>query len=101
MDLTLHGHVYDETKVYVVWKNLENLFARKTSRNKTTLIRRLVNLKYKDENNMVEYISSFQDIVNKLVVMKMSIDDEIQTLLMRCKHHYFLAPYLKVGRHWW
>ena len=40
-------------------KRLENLFARKTSGNKITLIRKLVNLKYKDGNNMVEYISSF------------------------------------------
>ena len=47
MDRTLHEHVYDETKAYV-WKKFANLFARKPSRNKTTLIRRLVNLKSKD-----------------------------------------------------
>ena len=29
---------------------------------------------------MVEHISSFQGIVNKLVDMKMNIDDEMQTL---------------------
>ena len=70
MDPTLHEHIYDETKVDVVWKKLENIFSKKASENKTTLIRRLVNLKYKDENNMVEHISSFQGIVNKLVSMK-------------------------------
>ena len=58
MDPSPHEHIYDEMKANVVWKKLENLFVRKTSRNKTTLIRRLVNLKYKDENNMVEHISS-------------------------------------------
>ena len=82
MDLTLHEHIYDEMKVDVVWKKLENLFARKTSRNKTTLIRKLVNLKYNDGNNMVEHISSFQGIMNMLVVMKMSIDDEMQASLL-------------------
>ena len=82
MDLTLHEHISNEMKVDVVWKKLENLFARKTSRNKTTLIRILVNLKYNDGNNMVEHINSFQGIVNMLVVMKMSIDDELQASLL-------------------
>ena len=59
MDPTLHENIYDETKACVVWKKLENIFARKTSGNKTILIRRLVNLKYKDGNNLVEHISSF------------------------------------------
>ena len=79
MDSTLHEHIFYETKADVVWKKLENLFVKKKkSGNKTTLIRRLINLKYKDGNNMVEHISSFQRIVNKLVAMKMNIDDEMQ-----------------------
>ena len=82
MDPTLYEHISDETKANVVWKKLENIFAKKTSRNKTTLIRRLVNLKYKDGNNMVKHISSFQGIVNKLVAMKMNIDDEMQASLL-------------------
>ena len=76
MNPTLHEHIYDEMKADV-WKKLKNLFARKKSGNKTALIRRLVNLKYKDENNMVEHISYFQGIVNKLVAMKRNIDDEM------------------------
>ena len=54
----------------------------KTPRNKITLIRRLFNLKYKDENNMVVHISSLLGIVNKLVAMKMNIDDEMQESLL-------------------
>ena len=30
MNPNLHEHIFDETKTYVVWKKLENLFARKT-----------------------------------------------------------------------
>ena len=63
----------DETQAHVVWKKLENLFEKKTARNKTALIRRLVNLKYKDGCSMVEHTSQFQSIVNKLVAMKMNI----------------------------
>ena len=29
MDSTLHEHIYDETKVNVVWKKLENIFPKK------------------------------------------------------------------------
>ena len=82
MDPTLNEHIYDETKVDVVWKKLENVLIKKTLGNKTILIRRLVNLKYKDENNMIEHISSFKGIVNKLVAMKMTINDEMQALLL-------------------
>ena len=48
----------------------------------TTLIIRLINLKYKNGNNIVEHISSFQGIVNKLVAMKMNIGDEMQVSLL-------------------
>ena len=82
MNPTLHEHIYDETKADVVWKKLENLFARITLENKTIMIRRLVNLKYKDGNNIVEHISSFQGIVNKLVTMKMNINDKMQASLL-------------------
>ena len=39
-------------------------------------------MKYKDGNNIVEHISYFQGIVNKLVAMKMDIDNEMQTSLL-------------------
>ena len=87
IDQTLQEHIYDETKTDVVWKKLENLFVRKTSGNKTTLIRRLINLKYKDKNNVVEHISSFHGIVNKLVAMKMNIDDKMQKSLLLSSLH--------------
>ena len=79
MNANQNKHIYDGTKEDVVCKNLENLFSRKISGNKTALIRRFVILKYKDGNNMVEHIGFFQGIVNKLVSMKMNIDDKMQT----------------------
>ena len=63
-------------------KKLENVLVKKTLGNKIILIRRRVNLKYKDRNNMVEHINSFKGIVNKLVAMKMTINDEMQALLL-------------------
>ena len=63
-------------------KSLKTFFPRKHKKNKTTLIRILFNLKYKDGNNMVDHISSFQGIVNKLVAKKMNIDDKMQASLL-------------------
>ena len=82
MDINLHEHISDEIRVDVVWQRLENLFAKKTVGNRISLLRKLVNLKYKDGGNIVEHISLFQSLANKLVAMKMNIDDEMQGLLL-------------------
>ena len=42
MNPNLNKHIYDGMKEDVVCKNLENLFSKKISGNKTTLIRRFV-----------------------------------------------------------
>ena len=39
-------------------------------------------MKYKDGGNIIEHISLFQSLANKLVAMKMNIDDEMQGLLL-------------------
>ena len=62
MDINLHEHISDETRADVVWQRLENLFAKKIVGNKISLLRRLVNLKYKDGDNIVEHISLFQSL---------------------------------------
>ena len=78
MDSTLYEHIMMTRMQMLFEKSLKTFL----SGNKTTLIRRVVNLKYKIENNMVEYISYLQDIVTKLVTMKMNIDDEMQASLL-------------------
>ncbi|URE40384.1 hypothetical protein MUK42_35170 [Musa troglodytarum] len=65
-----------------VFCRLENLFTKKTMGNRISLLRRLVNLKYKDGDSIVEHISLFQSLANKLVAMKMNIDHEMQGLLL-------------------
>ena len=58
------------------------MYKRKTAQNKTFLIRRLVNLKFRDENSVVEHLSDFQSLINQLATMKMVLDDEFQALLL-------------------
>lgn len=82
ININLHEHISDENRADVVWQRLGNLFAKKIVGNIISLLRRLVNLKYKDGGNIVEHISLFQSLTNKLVAMKMNIDDEMQGLLL-------------------
>ena len=58
------------------------MYERKTAQNKATLIRRLVNLKYKNGHSVAEHTSDFQGLVNQLNAMKMKIEDELQALLL-------------------
>ena len=47
VDQSVFHHVAQETNAHVLWKKLETMYERKTAQNKTSLIGRFVNLKYK------------------------------------------------------
>jgi hypothetical protein len=49
---------------------------------KPFMIRRLVNLKYKDGQSVMEYLSNFEGLLNELSTMKLVLDDEVQALLV-------------------
>ena len=55
---------------------------RKNAQNKAFMIRKLVNMKYKDGTSVAEHLSSFQDVVNQVLNMNIKIDDELQALLL-------------------
>ncbi|RVW64630.1 Retrovirus-related Pol polyprotein from transposon TNT 1-94 [Vitis vinifera] len=46
------------------------------------MIRRLVDLKYKDGNSVAKHLSNFQGLLNELSTMKLELDDEIHALLL-------------------
>ena len=46
------------------------------------MIRRLVNLKYKNGNSVAEHLSNFQRLLNELSTMKLELDDEVQSLFL-------------------
>ncbi|KAF8413693.1 hypothetical protein HHK36_001685 [Tetracentron sinense] len=58
------------------------MYERKTASNKAFLIRKLVNLKYKEGNSIAEHLNEIQSIVNQLTSMEMVLDDELQALLL-------------------
>ena len=75
-------HVSQETNAYSLWSKLEVMYERKTAQNKASVIRRLVNMKYKDGRNVAEHLNDFQGLINQLATMNMVLDDELQALLL-------------------
>ena len=82
VDQSVFHHVSQESNATELWKKLESMYERKTAQNKATLIRRLVNLKYKNGHSVAEHTSDFQGLVNQLNALKMKIEDELQALLL-------------------
>lgn len=82
VDDTVFHHVSNETSANSLWKKLEDLYERKTAGNKAFLIRKLVNLKFKEGDSISEHLNEIQSIVNQLAAMKMVLDDELQALLL-------------------
>ncbi|VFQ84242.1 unnamed protein product [Cuscuta campestris] len=82
IDISIFNHVSQETEPLELWRKLEGLYERKTAHNKASLIKRLVSLKLKPGKSVSEHLSDFQDIINKLTVMKIVFDDELQALFL-------------------
>ena len=82
LDDSVFHYVSTESSAYSLWKKLEDLYERKTAGNKAFLIRKLVNLKYKEGASIAEHLNEIQSITNQLSSIKMSIDDELQALLL-------------------
>ncbi|RVX19016.1 Retrovirus-related Pol polyprotein from transposon TNT 1-94 [Vitis vinifera] len=68
-----------EVDAYSLWQKLKSLYERKTAQNKAFMIRKLVNLKYKDGNSVLEHLSNFQGLLNELSTMKLELNDEDST----------------------
>ena len=50
-------HVGKETSAFELWEKLETMYQSKTSRNKALLMRRLVNMKLRNEKSVAEHTS--------------------------------------------
>ncbi|CAA0814545.1 Unknown protein [Striga hermonthica] len=58
------------------------MYQAKTARNKALLMRRLVNMKLKNETSVAEHTSEFQSLVNQLSCVEVPLGDEMQSLLL-------------------
>ncbi|CAJ2654735.1 unnamed protein product [Trifolium pratense] len=82
LDLSVYPHVEAETNAHTMWNKLKELYERKNVQNKACLIRKLVNMKYKDGESLAEHMSVFQNTVNQLTATDIKLDDELHALLL-------------------
>lgn len=66
----------------IVSNKLDDLYERKTTGNKAFLIRKIVILKYKEEDSITQHLNETQSIMNQLTFMKMILDNKLQSLLL-------------------
>ena len=67
----------EEKNAQSLWKMLEPVYKHKTTGNKAFLIKKLVNLKFKEGSSIVGHLNDFRSIVNQLAAMKINLDDEL------------------------
>ena len=84
VDVSILQHVANDTNAYVMWQKLSELYEMKNALNKTSLMRKIVSLKYRDGESIVEHINTFMGYVNQLAAAKFPFDDAMQAILLMC-----------------
>ncbi|CAH9130353.1 unnamed protein product [Cuscuta epithymum] len=82
IDHSVFHHVAQEQSAYTLWEKLGSMYQAKTARNKTLLMRRLVNHKLRGGISVSEHTSQFQDLVNQLSTTGWVLKDEEQAILL-------------------
>lgn len=65
MYFSIYLHVEVETDPHKIWDKLKESYERKNGQNKTFLIKKLINVKYKDDDSMTKHMSVFHNNVNQ------------------------------------
>ena len=82
VDVTVLQHVTNDTNPYEMWQKLFGLYERKNALNKTSLTRKIVRLKYRGGESIVEHRNTFMGYVNQLVTTKFPLDDAMEAILL-------------------
>ena len=72
------------TNDYEMWQKLSGLYERKNALNKTSLMRKIGRLKYRDGESIVVHFNTFMGLVNQLASAKFPLDDAMLALLLLC-----------------
>ena len=75
IDVSVLQHVVNDTNAHQMCQKLSGLYESKNALNKTSLIRKIVRLKYKDGEIIVRHINTFMGYVSQLAAAKFPLDD--------------------------
>ena len=73
------------TNAYEMCQNLSGLYERKNVINETSLMRKIVRLKYRERESTVEHVSTFMWYVNRIAATKFPLEDTMQAILSLCR----------------
>ena len=65
----------NDANAHELRQKLFGLYERKNALKRTSLMRKIVKLKYKDREGIVEHIITFMGYVNQLAATKFPLDD--------------------------
>ena len=81
VDINLYNHVAKQTDPHTLWKNLENMYKTKNAQEKIFLMLKLMNLKLKEGQSIVEHLNDFEGMIAQLSVVSLFLDDETRACL--------------------
>ena len=82
VDISILQHVASYTNAHELWHKLSTMYERKSALKKTSLMRKIVMIKYTASDNI--HIDTFTRLVNLLASTKFPLDDVMQALLLIC-----------------
>ena len=84
VDVSVLQHVVNDRNAHKMWQKLSGLYETKNALNRMSLLRKIVKLKFRDGESIVEHISTFMGYVNQLVAARLPLDDAMQTIPLMC-----------------
>ena len=82
VDISLYNDVAKETNPHTLWKNLENMYETKNTQAKIFLMRKPINSKLKEGQSIAEHLNDFKEMIAKLSIASLSLDDETRACLL-------------------
>ena len=80
IDQSVYHHMAKESRADALWRKSKTIYEQPITQNKANLMKRLVNLKYKEGHGITKHTSEFQGFVDQFTIMKNILDDELQAL---------------------
>ena len=77
VDVSILQHVANDTNAYELWHKFAGIYEWKNALNKASLMRKLVRLKYSDDESIVVHTNTFMGLEKQLASAKMPLDDDL------------------------
>ena len=78
----MSSHVHGETNAWILWQKMGGLFASKEGKNQMFLMKRLMQLRYLDDQPIVDHLNVFQGLMKDLTNTNLVLEEKLQALML-------------------